>query len=1067
MSHSWFPTNGAIQRILSTAVAMLLTFTVVVAVPGLTAPADAGTASVNLDQCANGSTASRATPCTWQNGNLNTSNAHLIEGYSVPYRAIMEDLPTGTPVTIILGYDIKASGKHALDYVTSYERYNPHLGFGHPAETVDPTSGVTGLSATEATFPIPAPSSSGSPVAGQPTTDFNSLPASERLFSMFGGTITGISYASEGDLSTGGSAESQISITFTADSETAVLAWGGHIAKASVWGDGNSAGGVSGSSYHMRLLDWTLNNLGNQDRSLKADAVFPTGKVIIHKEAVGGSATFDYVASGTGMSSFSLDTAQSTTKVFDGILAGDGHSTKTVTENLDTMPAGWSFSGLRCSEDRDQNTTTSGPAAHIELDANETVECWYVNKLAPTLELVKKVTNDNGGLTPATAWTLTASGTSGGFSEQATGTSGEASVGPKTVTAGVTYTLSESNPGGYAPSGWSCNGATLTGNNNDQVTLAAGDTATCTITNNDIAPTLELVKKVTNDNGGSAPATAWTLAAAGSSSGFSEQATGTAAEASVGPKTVRANVVYTLSETGPSGYAPSGWSCNGATLTGNNNDQVTLAAGDTATCTITNNDARASIDIEKATNGADADSAPGPYIHVGDAVDWTYVVTNTGDTALGDISVVDNKGVVVTCPASTLAVGASMSCTASGSATPGQYENVGSVTASAETGAPVSDSDPSHYMGVEGDLDIEKHTNTVDADTPTGPYVHVGDTVTWDFIVTNGGNTTVTGIVVEDDLLGVIGCPSTSLAAGASMTCTTSGTATPGQYANVGTVTGTDAAGDQIGDLDPSHYFGSDPAIDITKDVAPGTILGGEATEVTWTIMVANTGNVSLHDVAVTDTLVPDCDLTIGDLAIAGSSTHTCTSTLTPDVPAWTFTNVAVATGVGPGGTPVTAQDDAMVVPVFIAASATIGDTVWSDENENAIQDNGEKGIAGAVVKLTLPDGTTAEAITNSNGLYLFSALEAGQYTVTVDMSSIPAPTDGSNKLTTAGSFTIDLADGQSYLDADFGIAATLPKTGLSSDSLAFAAVALLVAGGLALLGTRRREDDGETGFTG
>ena len=34
------------------------------------------------------------------------------------------------------------------------------------------------------------------------------------------------------------------------------------------------------------------------------------------------------------------------------------------------------------------------------------------------------------------------------------------------------------------------------------------------------------------------------------------------------------------------------------------------------------------IDVEKATNGQDADQAPGPEIPVGDPVTWTYGVTN-------------------------------------------------------------------------------------------------------------------------------------------------------------------------------------------------------------------------------------------------------------------------------------------------------------------------------------------------------------------------------------------------------------------------------------------------------
>ena len=36
------------------------------------------------------------------------------------------------------------------------------------------------------------------------------------------------------------------------------------------------------------------------------------------------------------------------------------------------------------------------------------------------------------------------------------------------------------------------------------------------------------------------------------------------------------------------------------------------------------------IDIEKATNGQDADTPTGPTIQAGADVTWTYVITNTG-----------------------------------------------------------------------------------------------------------------------------------------------------------------------------------------------------------------------------------------------------------------------------------------------------------------------------------------------------------------------------------------------------------------------------------------------------
>jgi hypothetical protein len=144
-----------------------------------------------------------------------------------------------------------------------------------------------------------------------------------------------------------------------------------------------------------------------------------------------------------------------------------------------------------------------------------------------------------------------------------------------------------------------------------------------------------------------------------------------------------------------------------------------------------------------------------------------------------------------------------MTCTASGTAAAGQYTNTGTVTTTQQ----VTDTDPSHYFGLVPEapgVDIEKATNGVDADTPTGPQIVVGAPVTWTYLVTNTGNVELTGVTVTDNQAVTVSCPATTLAVGTSMTCTASGTAAAGQYTNTGTVTTTQ----QVTDTDPSHYFG-------------------------------------------------------------------------------------------------------------------------------------------------------------------------------------------------------------------------------------------------------------------
>lgn len=100
--------------------------------------------AADLDQCRNGKIGSEQ-PCTgnnWVNGNLNPQNSHYKEGDSVPYRYKLTGLTPGVVGQITIGYDTIHSDKHAIDYLTTFNRTET---------TADPCSDI--LDAAESSFP--------------------------------------------------------------------------------------------------------------------------------------------------------------------------------------------------------------------------------------------------------------------------------------------------------------------------------------------------------------------------------------------------------------------------------------------------------------------------------------------------------------------------------------------------------------------------------------------------------------------------------------------------------------------------------------------------------------------------------------------------------------------------------------------------------------------------------------------------------------------------------------------------------------------------------------------------
>lgn len=240
-------------------------------------------------------------------------------------------------------------------------------------------------------------------------------------------------------------------------------------------------------------------------------------------------------------------------------------------------------------------TTSYSNCSNVTVPNGGSATCTITNTaIAPKLTLVKTVVNDNGG-----------AATSADFQAKIDGNNvAWGSAIPLGVGA---HTASEITMPTYTAGVWGGDCAS-----DGSVTLALGDNKHCTITNNDNAPTLTLVKTVVNDNGGTAQATDWTLSATGPTS--ISGAGGVTSDATFDAGT------YTLSESaGPAGYTAGLWTCTG---TGTQNGaEITLALGQSATCTIINNDIAPTLTVIKHVINDSGDMAQ--------ASDFTMLVTGT------------------------------------------------------------------------------------------------------------------------------------------------------------------------------------------------------------------------------------------------------------------------------------------------------------------------------------------------------------------------------------------------------------------------------------------------------
>lgn len=220
-------------------------------------------------------------------------------------------------------------------------------------------------------------------------------------------------------------------------------------------------------------------------------------------------------------------------------------------------PAGYEQTGIACVDDGTKQSLTHP----VTVQLGQSVTCTVTNDdIAPKLTVIKHVINDNGGTKVASDFTMLISGNNAS-DDSFLGNEGGTTI---TLHPGA-YSVSESGPEGYLGSY----------SNGCEGTIALGEHKICTVTNDDKAPVLVLVKKVL---GGTASPEDWLLKA-------------------VGPTTISGNGGVTSDETfsagsyslselgGPDGYLASGWKCDGGMQEGS---WITLNLGQSATCTITN-----------------------------------------------------------------------------------------------------------------------------------------------------------------------------------------------------------------------------------------------------------------------------------------------------------------------------------------------------------------------------------------------------------------------------------------------------------------------------------------------
>jgi uncharacterized repeat protein (TIGR01451 family) len=164
------------------------------------------------------------------------------------------------------------------------------------------------------------------------------------------------------------------------------------------------------------------------------------------------------------------------------------------------------------------------------------------------------------------------------------------------------------------------------------------------------------------------------------------------------------------------------------------------------------------------------------------------------------------------------------------------------------------------------------------------------------------------------------------------------------------------------------------------------------------------------------------------------------------DLPQDAFGNIFYPSTATTNSTTIAGGNTYLDADFGFAPYAAIGDTIFWDANRNGTQDYSEEGVEGVTVNLyrdengngvyDAGDTFLTSAVTDANGIYLFSGLMPGSYVVAVDGASGPLVgaflsadpdsngltcDDPENPFPCDGEHGRSLVNGQNYMGADFG----------------------------------------------